>query len=80
MGVDVSYDVDTTNDAVGVDQEGQAACPVGELVVGRTRGAVGLARDVVDVGQQAIGVGLVDGEGLVLLGRVEADAEDLAAG
>jgi hypothetical protein len=80
MGVDVTHDVDPPDAAIGIDEEGDAPRELVEVLVVGALGAVRVAGDAVDVRQQAVGVGLVVGERLVLLGRVERDAEDLAAG
>ena len=80
MAAEVLHVVDLAHHAVGVDQERPPAgdgCPV---VIGPPRGAVRLPYRMVDVGEQAVREALGVGEGLVLLGGVEGDADDRRVG
>jgi hypothetical protein len=76
VGAEVLDVVHPADDALGVDQERPAPGDRRPVVVGRPGGAVRLANGVVDVGQEAVREALRLGEGLVLLGRIEGDADD----
>ncbi len=80
MGRHVLHLVDAPHDALGVEQERDALGEVRILLVRALLGAVDLADRAGGVGEQAVREALVVGERLVLVRRVERDAEDRGTG
>jgi hypothetical protein len=77
MTFDVGHLVGAPDDAVGVDEKGESLRHHRPLLVRPLGGTERLTNRFVPIGQEAVGEALGLGEGLVLLGRVERDAEDL---
>ena len=80
MGLHVRDDIGPDHDPVWVDDVGDAPGEVGVLLVGTLLGLVRLTDRPVGVAQQAEREALRLGEGELLLGCVERNAEDLGAG
>src|SRR5437588_12120535 len=80
MAPEVLDVVHLADDAIGVDEEGPPAGDGRPVVAGGPRGAVRLAHGVVDIGHEAVREALRLGERLVLVGRIEGDAEDRGVG
>ena len=76
MGGHVGDRVDLAHDPLGIDEERLAPGVLGVALVLGPDHVEGLAEGAVAVGQEAVREVLLDGELLVLCGRVEGDAED----